>query len=86
MWTFVALKLKQLLSDHWQGVRVSRGLLQALPSSQGGLMLALPLPTSCIRDAPGEQPTSDEQAGEKPLFIPDQLRSPSSKAAAAPQG
>lgn len=67
MWIFLALKPKQLLPDHWRGVRVSRGLLQALPSSQEGLVLALPLPTHCIRDALGEQPASDEQVGEKPL-------------------
>lgn len=67
MWIFLALKPKQLLPDHWQGVRVSRGLLQALPSSQAGLVLALPLPTHCIRDALGEQPASDDQVGEKPL-------------------
>lgn len=46
--------------------KVSHELLQELPGSQEGLVLALSLPARCPRDAPGEQPMSDEQ-GEEPL-------------------
>lgn len=46
---------------------MSHELLQELPRSQEGLVLALPLPARCLSDAPGEQPVSNAQVREEAL-------------------